>query len=161
MGTLNIDTIITTPRLPHTGETIRSPSRATLPRGKGINQATGAARLGADVYLLGKIGKDHGGNERFYFLKDNHIHTQGVFSTSKANTGQAYIFVEDNAESGIVIYAGANEQLTHQELESQKEVFESASYCLLQTEMSFNLVLHAATLAKEAGCQIILKPSAN
>lgn len=159
-GTLNVDTVITTSQLPRMGETVRARSRMMMPGGKGINQAIGAARLGSEVYLIGKLGKDYDGSKLFHYLQENDVNTQGIFTTNQADTGQAHIYVEEDGESGIVIHGGANETMTRQEINDQKELFKNAAYCLIQTEMLHDLVLHVATLAKKQGCQVILKPSA-
>ena len=159
-GTLNIDTLISTSKFPQIGETTRAQSRMTMPGGKGINQAIGAARLGAEVCLLGKVGKDYDGNILYHYLQSNGVNTEGVFSTAKADTGHAYIQIQNDGESGIVIYDGANNHLTCEEIDTRKHLFENVSYCLLQTEMNQELVLYVARLAKEHGSRIILKPSA-
>ncbi len=160
VGTLNVDTLLTTNQYPQTGETLRATSRTTTPGGKGINQAIGASNLGAEVYLIGKVGKDYESSMLFHVLQQSNVNTDGIFSTSKADTGHAYIYIQKDGESGIVIYDGANSRLTKEEVSQKEQLFENASFCLLQTEIRQELVLHVAKLAKRHGCQIILKPAA-
>ena len=159
VGTLNMDTLIGIESFPRTGQTSRATRRATMPGGKGINQATAAARLGAEVYLIGKLGKDYDGSKLFNFLKQNNVNTDGLLSTSKADTGHAYVYVQEDGESSIVIYEGANGCLTCEEIERQARLFENASFCLLQTEMRMDLVTFTAELARRHGCRVMLKPS--
>jgi ribokinase len=153
VGTLNMDTLISTESFPRTGQTSKAMRRATMPGGKGINQAIGAARLGAEVYLIGKMGKDYDGSKLFNLLKQNNVNTDGLLSTSKADTGHAYIYVQEDGESSIVIYEGANGCLTCEEIERQGRLFENASFCLLQTEMRMDLVTFTAELARRQGHQ--------
>ena len=159
VGTLNMDTLISIGSFPRTGQTSKATRRATMPGGKGINQATAAARLGAEVYLIGKVGKDYDGSKLFNFLKQNNVNTDGLLSTAKADTGHAYIYVQEDGESSIVIYEGANGCLTCEEIERQARLFENASFCLLQTEMKMDLVTFTAELAQRHGCKVMLKPS--
>ena len=159
VGTLNMDTLISIGSFPRTGQTSKATRRATMPGGKGINQATAAARLGAEVYLIGKLGKDYDGSKLFNFLKQYNVNTDGLLSTAKADTGHAYVYVQEDGESGIVIYEGANGYLTCEEIERQACLFENASFCLLQTEVKMELVTFTAELAKRHGCKVILKPS--
>ena len=159
VGTLNMDTLVSIGSVPRTGQTSKATRRATMPGGKGINQATAAARLGAEVYLIGKVGKDYDGSKLFNFLKQNNVNTDGLLSTAKADTGHAYIHVQDDGESSIVIYEGANGCLTCEEIERQARLFENASFCLLQTEMKMDLVTYTAEMAQSHGCRVMLKPS--
>ncbi len=159
VGTLNMDTLIGIESFPRTGQTSKATRRATMPGGKGINQAMAAARLGAEVYLIGKVGKDYDGSKLFNFLKQNNVNTDGLLSTAKADTGHAYVYVQQDGESSIVIYEGANGCLTCEEIERQARLFENASFCLLQTEMRMDLVTFTAELARRHGCKVILKPS--
>ena len=159
VGTLNMDTLISIGSVPRTGQTSKATRRAAMPGGKGINQATAAARLGAEVYLIGKVGKDYDGSKLFNFLKQNDVNTDGLLSTAKADTGHAYIYVQEGGESSIVIYEGANGCLTCEEIERQARLFENASFCLLQTEMKMDLVTFTAELARNRGCRVMLKPS--
>lgn len=159
VGTLNMDTLISIGSVPRTGQTSKATRRATMPGGKGINQATAAARLGAEVYLIGKMGKDYDGSKLFNFLKQNNVNTDGLLSTARSDTGHAYISVQEDGESSIVIYEGANGCLTCEEIERQARLFENASFCLLQTEMTMDLVTFTAEMARGHGCKVMLKPS--
>ncbi len=159
VGTLNMDTLITIGSFPRTGRTSRAIRRVTMPGGKGINQSIGAAKLGAEVYLIGVLGKDYDGSKLFNFLKRNDVNTDGILSTTMADTGHAYIYVQEDGESSIVIYDGANRWLTCEDISRHASLFENASFCLLQTEMDVELVIFAAELAQKNGCKVILKPS--
>lgn len=160
VGAMNIDSLISLGKFPKMGETITANRRATIPGGKGVNQAIGAAKLGAEVYLIGKVGKDYEGSTLYDFLQVNGVNVDGVTSTSKSATGHAYIYVQDDGESGIVIYDGANSQLSAQEIAANTCMFENASFCLLQTEIEAETVEYAAKTAKKFGAKVLLKPAA-
>lgn len=75
------------------------------------------------------------------------MNTDGVLSTVQSSTGQAYIYVQSDGESGIVVYDGANGELSKHDIKSNKTLFENASFCLLQTEINVDTVEAAAELA--------------
>lgn len=160
VGSINMDTLISLKTFPQIGETSLVQSIAVMPGGKGLNQAVGISRLGLEAYLIGKIGKDYDGAEVFNYLSDNHVGTEGISHTSKANTGVAYIHLQDDGESGIAIYRGANDALTAHDISANIFVFQIASFCMLQTELSMDAVEYAARLAYNQHVKILLKPSA-
>lgn len=160
VGSINMDTILSLNKFPRVGETTAVRSRVTIPGGKGLNQAVGAAKLGADVYLIGKLGKDYEGGELFDFLQSSDVNTNGISNTSQTSTGQAYIHVQNDGESGIVVYDGANGKLLPHDIESNKTLFEKASFCLLQTEINMDTVEAAAALAVQMDVKVLLKPAA-
>ena len=160
VGAINMDTLLNLGQIPHIGETITTKKRATIPGGKGVNQAIGAAKLGAEVYLIGKLGKDYEASILYDFLKVNNVNIEGVSTSTKVSTGHAYVYVKNNGESGIVVYEGANNQLSPKDIESHRNMFENASFCLLQTEINLETVECAAKTAHKCGAKIILKPCA-
>lgn len=160
VGAVNRDTIISLKEFPRVGETTTAGFRMTLPGGKGLNQAVGAAKLGAEAYLIGKLGKDYEGGELFDFLQANDVNGEGVSNTSHAATGQAYIHVQQDGESGIVIYDGANGKLSPHDIAAGIQLFDNASFCLLQTELRMETVEAAAKAAWDRRVRVLLKPAA-
>lgn len=160
VGALNMDTMVSVNCLPRLGETTTAAGHAIIPGGKGVNQAIGCARLGAETYLIGRLGRDYEGNSLFAALTANHIDIRGVKTDTQLATGRAYVYVQDDGESSIVIYKGANANLTPGDIESERHVFASASYCLLQTEIHYETVETAARIARECGAKVLLKPAA-
>lgn len=160
VGAINVDTTMYMDSLAKYGQTIHAKSRVILPGGKGVNEAIGAARLGADVDLIGWLGNDFEGRAVYDALNVNKVNTDGVKTDPKLSTGQAYIFVRNDGKSSIVIYGGANDRISPSDIEKSEYAFENASFCLLQTEINIETLEYAAILAKKHNVKVLLKPSA-
>lgn len=160
IGAINQDTLLYVGQPPQNGETATIRKRVILPGGKGLNQALGTTRLGAETYLIGKIGKDYAGSTIYDFLKTNNVNTEGVIMEPTLSTGEAYIEVSENGDSSIVLYDGANAGLTPHDIHFYESLLKGASFCLLQTELPMETVEYAAALAREHNVPTILKPCA-
>lgn len=108
LGGVNLDHVARVTVLPRPGETVASRNLAQFPGGKGANQAVAAARLGAQVRLLGAVGQDGAGDFMLDFLTSAGVAVDGVRREAEAATGQAFITVDDAARNMIVVAAGAN-----------------------------------------------------
>src|SRR5262245_26157524 len=111
VGSSNMDLIVRTPRLPRPGETLTATSLSKCFGGKGGNQAVMAARLGAHVTMVGKVGLDAFGEEIRAGYKAEGIDTRYLFA-DKLPTGIATILVDDAGQNSIVVAPGANAALT-------------------------------------------------
>ena len=160
VGTINVDTLMLVDKQPEPGETINVRQRVIMPGGKGLNQSLGVTKLGASAALISSLGTDYDGRQMFQYLKSNSICTDGVTLHDNISTGHAYVFIQKNAESNISVFDGANSALTAKNIDQYENLFEKADYCLLQTELDQNLVLHAAALAHRHHVAVILKPCA-
>lgn len=160
VGTINMDTLIGLGKFPRMGETVTTGSRVMVPGGKGLNQALGVAKLGAEAYLIGKVGKDYEGSVLYEFLGMNNVNIDGVSTEKKLSTGHAYIYVQEDGESGIVIYDGANSCLSIADVEKHEEMFAHASFCLLPTEIKPEVVEYTARTARKYKAKVLLKPAA-
>lgn len=158
VGAMNMDTLINVGHTSGAGGTLAAKSYNAVPGGRGINQAVGAAKLGAEVYLIGRRGIDYEGNSLNDALLEHRIDISCVKSDPQSATGRAYIHIQENGESTIVVYDGANENLSPRDIESADEAFRNASYCLLQSDVRLDTVLCAARRAKEYGAHVLLKP---
>src|SRR5579862_9296124 len=87
IGSINMDLVVGCERVPRPGETIKGGDLAMFPGGKGANQAVAAARLGADVYMVGRVGDDAFGRTMLAQLRENRVNTRFVRMTAKAATG--------------------------------------------------------------------------
>jgi len=160
VGSIHADVTVNVEDLPQNGKTVSAKHFSLTPGGKGANQAIGAAKLGADTILIGRIGNDYDGNMIYSSMLENHVEIQGIARDEQLATGKAYIHVQKDGESSIVIYAGANENLKPRDIERNSRLFENAGFCLLQTEIPMETVEYAASIGKQKGAVIMLKPSA-
>jgi ribokinase len=110
-GSVNMDLVARVARQPRAGETLMGSAYAALPGGKGANQAVAAAKLGASVVMLGKMGADGFGAELRAFLQANGVDVGHLTVTREAATGVAFVIVAESGENAIVVVAGANGML--------------------------------------------------
>ena len=161
IGSLNADLVVRAPRFPLPGETISGDDLQVIPGGKGANQAVAAARLGANVSMLGRVGRDSFGDFLLDNLKHNNIDTS-LIQRDDASTGTAIIVVDENGQNSIVLSAGANGQVTPADVASSSPSIASFStfdLLLLQLEIPTLTVLRAAQRAKENNVRVILNPA--
>jgi ribokinase len=159
VGSLNMDLIVRTPHIPAVGETIIGSVFYTAPGGKGANQAVAAARLGAQVSILGCVGKDNFAAELLQSLDHSGVNYSYIRQDDEAATGVALIEVDDEGQNSIIVASGANYALKVEDIETSAEFFAGADIVLLQLENPLETVQRAAELAHEHGAQVILNPA--
>ncbi|MGE3192422.1 MAG: ribokinase [Microbacteriaceae bacterium] len=157
LGSANMDLVVRQPRLPHPGETMFGSSFATIPGGKGLNQAVAAARAGGDVGFLGAIGRDGFGEALRRCLEQDGIDTSGVREVDDP-TGTAHISVLDGGENAIVVVSGANAAITALDDGSRREI-EKARYLVAQFERPIELIGEAFVVARGLGITTVLTPA--
>jgi ribokinase len=160
VGSINIDVLINVEDLPQVGKTMNINAISTIPGGKGLNQAVGAVKLGANVSLIAKIGRDAEGTNISSLIVENKIDPQGISVDENLGTGKAFIYIPPDGDSSIIVYAGANNNLSVEDISKNESLFKHASYCLLPMEIPENTVEFAADMARSYGVATILKPSA-
>lgn len=160
VGSMNMDITMEVSRIPVNGETQLAEKLLVFPGGKGGNQAVGAGKLGGQVYMIGCLGNDMDGKQLYTSLMENHVHMDGVVFHPAVSSGKAYISVDQEGESTIVVYQGANRNLTISQINGCRYLFQSAKYCLLSMEIPDQIVEYTIKLCKRTGTEVILKPSA-
>lgn len=157
LGSINMDMVMETDRLPKVGETLLGETIDYYVGGKGANQAVAASRVGAEVSLIGKIGDDTFGSKVYKHLEKEHIDVNAVTVEKNIFTGVASIFKlkEDNA---IVVLPGANMLLTDVTNELNKKVNEQ-DVLLTQLEIPITTVQNGLKYAKDKGAITILNPA--
>lgn len=158
-GSINLDLVARTPRLPMPGETRVGHSFATLPGGKGANQAVAVARLGVATEMVGRVGGDAFGQDLLHGLKASGVGCDRVLIDPTTHSGVAVITVDDSSENNIVIIAGANGQMGAADVDRLKPLLSPAKILLLQLEIPLPTVVAAAKAAREAGVMVILDPA--
>lgn len=159
VGSLNMDLVIRAPRIPKPGETIIGGEFQTIPGGKGANQAMAAARLGAQVTMIGRVGVDPFADALLANLISAGIDTGFIERDEHAASGVALIVVDDDGENSIVVASGANMQMTLEDVEAAAGVITNSDVLLLQLEVPLPVVGWAAQMAHSHGVPVILNPA--
>jgi len=159
IGSSNTDMIIQVPRIPGPGETVVGGKFSTAPGGKGANQAVAAARAGAEVTFIARVGDDHFGEEAIRGFSRDNIKTDFIVKDETDPSGVAEIFVADDGENSIAVALGANANLSSPDVEKARAEIAKADVLLLQLEMPVETVRRAISLGKEFGIKTILNPA--
>lgn len=158
VGSLNMDLVMRTPRVPQGGETMFGHEFATLPGGKGANQAVACARLGAQVIMIGQVGQDGFGQTLRDGLRSDGIDVSHL-GQSAAQTGVAMILVEDIGENRIILAPGANATLSTADIDNAADAIASAAMLVVQLEVPLPVVEYAMRMARKAGVPVLLNPA--
>lgn len=158
-GSLNMDLVARTPRLPIQGETIVGRNFKTLPGGKGANQAVAVARLGATARMYGRVGDDSFGRLLLGSLQQAGVESADVVQDVTSQTGVAVIAVDDAGQNHIIIVPGANIQVGEEDLDRLKSRLSVADALMMQLEIPLDAVRQAAHLARRADVPVILDPA--
>jgi ribokinase len=157
-GSINMDLVASVERMPATGETISGTSFATHPGGKGANQAVAAARLGAPVTMIGRLGADIFSTQLRRQLEADHIDTSCI-ATVDLPSGCAVILVDRHGANSIVVIPGANGALLSKDLTQYENVLRNASIVLAQLEVPIETVTRLAELAHAINIPFVLDPA--
>lgn len=159
VGSYNTDLTIKTDRLPHPGETIIGGRFSESGGGKGANQAVAAARAGANVSFIAKVGNDVLGKEGIDRLNQEGINIKYVFFDHEFPTGVAFIVVDKNGENSIVVASGANSKLGTVDIETAENEILSADVVLLQLESPIKTIETVVNKCYDRGIIVILNPA--
>jgi ribokinase len=159
VGSSNIDLTFRTARLPRPGETLAGRAFQLGFGGKGANQAVMAARLGAAVTMIARVGHDVFGEQTVRNYQEHGIDTAHVLRDAGRPTGVASIVVDDAAQNCILIVAGANEALSPADVGAAASAIASAGALLCQLEVPAETTHEALRLARAAGVRTILNPA--
>jgi ribokinase len=159
VGSINVDMVVKSQRIPSVGETVTGGSFVMAAGGKGANQAVAAARLGAAVTLVGRIGQDVFGDQAIANYRREGIITDWIVRDPHNPTGVALILVDEQGENLISVASGANHALGVEDVERAAGHIRTAAVVLLQLEIPMETVAFTARLAAEAGVPVILDPA--
>lgn len=159
LGVFVADTSFRAERPPRMGETILGKSFALGPGGKGSNQAVAAARAGADVHFISKLGRDTFGDMALATWAEAGV-VPAVSQHSDEYTGAAYIFVDDETgDNAIIICPGIAGTIAPADIDGNRGLIENASIFMTQLEQPMGAALHALKMARAAGVTTILNPA--
>ncbi|AQS59940.1 ribokinase [Desulforamulus ferrireducens] len=158
VGSINMDLVSYSERIPGVGETVLGKRFLTVPGGKGANQAVAAARLGAQVTMLGAAGTDSHGEQLLKHLQQTGIDISHIKQVD-TSTGVALINVDSKGNNQIVVVPGANFAITPADLEAREQVFANADVVVLQLEIPLDTIGKAIDLANKYQKPVILNPA--
>ena len=159
VGSFMMDLVVQCNRLPLEGQTIVGQDFNTFVGGKGSNQAIAAARLGANVSMIGRVGTDNFGDELLKNLSAEDVDSQFVVKDTEMGTGVAMITVDANGDNTIVAVPKANMSLNPDNIDQAESAIAAADILLLQLEVSLLAVQRAAEIAKANGVPVLLNPA--
>lgn len=159
IGSLNMDLVTYTERMPKIGETVIGREFKQNPGGKGANQASAVAKLGAPVNLLGCVGADEMGRAMLDSLQEAGVDVSGVARQAESATGIAAITVDGDGNNYIVVAPGANGRLSPEHIREARTVIAASEIIVAQLEIPLETVRFSLKLAKELGKITILNPA--
>lgn len=154
-GSVNLDFVVSLPRLPGAGETVSGPDYQTFPGGKGANQALAARRAGAGVRMTGAVGKDVFADLALANLVEAGVDLNGV-RRLEGTTGLAFIGVDRQGENQIMVASGANKRV---EADWLRGTLDEGDILLMQGEVPAQETEPAMHMARKAGARIIWNPA--
>lgn len=153
-----MDLVVTSSRRPGAGETVLGDSFKTVPGGKGANQAVAAARLGAEVAMIGRVGDDAFGEDILENFRANAVNTQNVKPVTHLESGTAHIILAEG-DNSIVVVEAANREVTPAYVDDAADVIRDADIVLIQQEIPEETVVHVSALCAEFGTPLLLNPA--
>lgn len=159
VGSLVFDCVAIADRIPRKGETVLGQSFGTFSGGKGANQAVAAARLGAEVFMVGRVGKDDQAKFLLSNLNASGVNTEYVKPDPVAGTGACCIHVDAAGDNTIIIVPQANLACLPEDVDAARDVIASADAVVCQLEIAIPAVVRAVDLANELGVPVILNPA--
>jgi ribokinase len=159
VGSLNMDLVVQVPIIPAPGETVLGDNFATIPGGKGANQAVAAARLGAKVSLIGRVGNDAFGEQLLANAQREGIDVTHVGRDETAASGVAMIAVDANGQNSIAVASGANYRLTAAQVHAAWAALPHVDLLVMPLETPLETIETAVALANQSGAKVILNPA--
>ncbi|HEX5306515.1 MAG TPA: ribokinase [Dyella sp.] len=158
VGSINMDLVTLAPRFPAPGETLLGERFLTVPGGKGANQAVAAARLGAEVTLVGALGHDAFGRQLREGLQREGVQLDHLAMLENEGSGTASITVAEG-DNQIIVVPAANARVTPAQVEAAQAAIERADAVLVQMEIPMDAVEATVRLGHRLGVPVILNPA--
>ena len=158
IGSINLDLVSATERIPVPGETVIGSTFKTFPGGKGANQAVAASRLGAEVAMIGKLGTDSFGRELKAGLEQAGVNADAI-GFVEGSSGVAQIITDAQGNNSITVVPGANAHLLPCDIEANLDLVRSAGAVLAQLEIPLKTVEAVGEICAEYSVPFILDPA--
>ncbi|GAP10216.1 ribokinase [Bellilinea caldifistulae] len=159
VGSLNIDLIAKTSHAPAAGETVNAEEFFIVPGGKGANQAVAMARLGLNVSLIGRVGKDYFGNFLIRELEKEKLNTDYVSKDEEELTSIAMIILEESGENRIVVAQGSNYRINPTDIDRAESVIEEADIVVCHFGRDHPVLGYVIKLAKSKCKRVLVNPA--
>jgi len=159
LGGINVDYLVRGETLPRPGDTVDGSEFLRAGGGKGANQAVAAARLGACVAFIGRVGRDRHGDELLDLLRREGIDVRFTTRDPHGTTGVALVMIDSSGEKQIMVAPGANHRLSPREVSAAKGLITRAKVLLTQFEIPMRSVMTAVRLAHSARTKVVLDPA--
>lgn len=158
VGSVTMDLVTRTPRIPSIGQTLIGTGFETTPGGKGANQAVAAARLGYRTAMVGKVGDDAYGPELLENLKHAGVETSAMTQIA-GSSGLAPMFVAADGQNAIVVVPGANGSMDRAVVGNHAELIRSAGMVLCQLEIPIDTLARTLDFCAKVGVPVMLDPA--
>ena len=159
IGSINMDLVVRTSQIPLPGQTVAGHSFATIAGGKGANQAVAAARCGAKVSMIGRVGNDDFGQRLLLGLKANGVDVSAVCVSEGVATSTATIMVDDCGENAICVAGDANQLLSSDDIDEHTELLDQADVIVTQLEIPQQTVVDVLHEARRRNKPVVLNPA--
>lgn len=159
VGSLNMDTVVETVKMPQKGETITGKSVKFVPGGKGANQAFAIGKLGGNISMIGAIADDNAGSVLKENLEKVNVDTLGLEIMKNETTGQAFITVDDSGENSIVLISGTNGLMSTGIIDKNIDKVKDSDIIIMQLEIPLNVVEYVKELAIKYEKTLIIDPA--
>lgn len=153
-----MDLVVSSNKRPAAGETVLGNSFKTVPGGKGANQAVAAARLGAEVTMIGCVGDDHLGNSILDNFKSNGVITDYVQPIAGMESGTAHIILAEG-DNSIVVVKAANDCVTPTYVDQAEEAIKGSDIVMIQQEIPEETVVHVSEMCAKYNVPLLLNPA--
>ncbi|HDR4419833.1 TPA: ribokinase [Bacillus cereus] len=158
VGSISMDLVAVSKKRPKAGETVIGEAFHTIPGGKGANQAVAAARLGANVAMVGAVGNDNYGTVVRKNLENERIFIDYVVPVTDTATGIAHIVLAEE-DNSIVVVQGANALLNESVVDRSKDLLIKADMVVLQLEIPLETVKYVLAICEEHNIPVMLNPA--
>lgn len=158
VGSINMDLVTKTKKIPNIGETVLGEEFFTSFGGKGANQAIASARLGAEVKMFGCVGEDENGSRLIHNLQQNGVNTDNISIIPDVSSGVATITISEN-DNSIIVVPGANKEMTPDLLNENRKSLIESDVILASLEIPLETIVLASEIAKEHDIPFVLNPA--
>lgn len=158
VGSISMDLVAVSKKRPKAGETVIGEAFHTIPGGKGANQAVAAARLGANVAMVGAVGNDDYGTVVRKILENERIFIDYVVPVTDRTTGIAHIVLAEE-DNSIVVVQGANALVNKSVVDRSKDLLVKADMVVLQLEIPLETVKYVLAICEEHNIPVMLNPA--